>query len=372
MIKWLVILICILICISVTMIFASCDESDDDDDEDNDNGTSYDEVVIEVPSDKEEWTEVPLEIHEGDFLAIAATGSCSLGDGVENVGPDGFGEDCPDCSLPNAPRGALIGTFLGAEPSKKSVLKTFADVLPFLIGYSFGGFMTDTPPLGLKINDDNFIDNMGGVTVTVRRFQYGCEYCENDADCAENLGPNWECQSNCCVPKSPDTDDDDDASDDDDDDVSGDTWTDSSTGLTWQNGDSCCYKWGEAKSYCQTLNWSYYSDWRLPTISELRSLIRGCDATKTGGSCGVTDSCLGWEDCWNSDCDGCAAGGGPGPLGRYWPAELKGEGGFWDWYWSSSWVADGGANGYVWYVVFDRGHILEDWVGNSNYVRCVR
>ncbi len=103
-------------------------------------------------------------------------------------------------------------------------------------------------------------------------------------------------------------DDDDDESDDDDDDGddddgdddtadpddatgAGDTWIDPTTGLEWQNGDNCCDTWYVAEEYCETLTWDDRSDWRLPTISELRSLIRGCDATVTGGECPASDDC---------------------------------------------------------------------------------
>jgi len=69
---------------------------------------------------------------------------------------------------------------------------------------------------------------------------------------------------------------DDDAGDDDadDDDAENDTWTDSTSGLMWQNGSSVgseYYAWDEALSYCESLSWGGFDDWRLPTISELRS-----------------------------------------------------------------------------------------------------
>lgn len=156
------------------------------------------------------------------------------------------------------------------------------------------------------------------------------------------------------------------AGDDDDDEASGEVWTDPSSGLMWQNGDDCCYEWDKAKGLCQNSNWGGYGDWRLPTISELRSLIRGCSATEADGSCGVTDSCLD-SDCWNGPCDGCPGMDGPGTGGRYWPAGLAGDG---YWYWSSSTVADD--EPYAWSVDFDVGRVNTDIVYDASYVRCVR
>lgn len=111
--------------------------------------------------------------------------------------------------------------------------------------------------------------------------------------------------------------------------------TDNSTGLSWQKYDQTEVNWIEANEYCENLELGAYKDWRLPTISELRSLVRGCDFTQTGGSCAVTDDCA-TPECWDdSFCHGCETNGGPGINGRYWPAALAGEG--WT-YWTSTQV----------------------------------
>ncbi len=148
-------------------------------------------------------------------------------------------------------------------------------------------------------------------------------------------------------------------------------WTDSKTGLTWQvkpKGDAM--KWNEAKAYCTSLFLGSHRDWRLPTISELRSLIRGCKKTETGGLCAVTDRCLKLKGCWNDSCAGCESKKGPGLDGRYWPAELVGENSL-DWYWSSSNVADYGRN--VWHVDFGSGNVdYGDGYDDGYSVHCVR
>ena len=152
----------------------------------------------------------------------------------------------------------------------------------------------------------------------------------------------------------------------DDDNTAGEeVWTDSTSGLMWQvTPTGGTMKWNSAKSHCQGLSLDGHNDWRLPTISELRSLIRGCDDTETGGDCGVTDECLDYGDCWNNTCQGCSSGGGPAN-GCYWPSQL---GGSCSWYWSSSAVAD--YADLAWYVGFNVGHVNYRY---DNYcARCVR
>ncbi|MDP8257794.1 MAG: DUF1566 domain-containing protein, partial [Candidatus Alcyoniella australis] len=166
-----------------------------------------------------------------------------------------------------------------------------------------------------------------------------------------------------------DTGDDDTGDDDTGDDDSGDddTGDDDDGDLTWQNPPSeDSMSWDEAKTYCANLSFDGHDDWRLPTISELRSLIRGCDATETGGACNVTDDCT-ESDCWNNPCIGCEYGEGPGSGGAYWPDEMTGE---IFWYWSSSSVAHYGDR--AWAVGFNTGYVGEDGTGNYSGARCVR
>jgi len=161
-----------------------------------------------------------------------------------------------------------------------------------------------------------------------------------------------------------DDDDDNDATDDDDDDTSSDVWTDSISGLVWQNGDACGFNWEEANSYCENLSWGGFSDWRLPTISELRSLIRGCVDTASDGDCGVTDECLAYMTCWNPPCEGCSFFGGPGLGGRYWPTELDGEGWI---YWSSLQVEENPFT--AWRLHFYNGLVSYN---DKEYIYCAR
>jgi len=144
------------------------------------------------------------------------------------------------------------------------------------------------------------------------------------------------------------------------------TWIDPTFSLTWQNPPAEeKMSWGEAKQYCSGLELDG-GGWRLPTIGELRTLIRGCPDTATGGECGVTDSCLS-SSCQDS-CD-CSPGGGPAD-GCYWPGEIEGP---CDWYWSSLSLSDN--DELAWYVSFDDGGVnyVVVSIGTADlHVRCLR
>jgi hypothetical protein len=126
--------------------------------------------------------------------------------------------------------------------------------------------------------------------------------------------------------------------------------------------------------YCNALDLGGYGpgSWHLPTIGELRSLIRGCPATETGGPCGVTDTCLD-AVCWDDSCTGCSYFGGPGADGAYWPPELRGTSGTTAFLlYSSSACADRPHT--AWVVVFDDSGLGDSYTedGGRGDVRCVR
>ena len=139
-------------------------------------------------------------------------------------------------------------------------------------------------------------------------------------------------------------------------------WTDPTSNLTWENPpEGAKQDWASAKEYCVDLELDG-GGWRLPTVSELRSLIRECAGQVTGGACGVTDTCLSYSQCWSQEsCWSCLT------AGCYWPDELQGP---CDWYWSSSEVED--IYGRVWYVGFDDGYLYYYTVHGDGNVRCVR
>lgn len=95
-------------------------------------------------------------------------------------------------------------------------------------------------------------------------------------------------------------------------------WYDSSTRLEWENPSPATYfkALKDAAGHCAERG----NGWRVPTISELRSLVRGCAATQTNGSCAVTDQCSS-SSCWEN-CGNCALKQGPGKDHQYWSSEL--------------------------------------------------
>jgi hypothetical protein len=123
-------------------------------------------------------------------------------------------------------------------------------------------------------------------------------------------------------------------------------------GLEW----SCrspAMKWQKAMDYCENMAG------RLPTISELRTLIQNCPATETGGSCGVTDSCLSYGDCWNGSCSGCVWD--PGKYSVFWDGYIR--------LWSSSHVDS--AN-FAWLVFFYYGDVVRSTKTSNDNARCVK
>ena len=142
---------------------------------------------------------------------------------------------------------------------------------------------------------------------------------------------------------------------------------DPTSGFTWQvtptGGEMDL---STAKEHCQALDLEG-GGWRLPTIGELRTLVRGCPATADGGSCNVEEGkCLSYS-CKNYSCRKCPMWGGPAD-GCYWPDEMEGE---CLWYWSST--LEGNSNDDAWFILFANGEVSHYHdLQYDEYVRCVR
>lgn len=137
--------------------------------------------------------------------------------------------------------------------------------------------------------------------------------------------------------------------------VNANVYIDSRTNLAWMVTPHSEYVVFEtAEAFCQTLVLGEYSEWRIPTLSELQSIMAGCDKCKEAG---------------DSSCTGCASKEGP-DKGCYQISRLNpyssSECG---WIWSST-PGPNAANYYE--VNFSNAGIYSVAIGNSVGVRCVK
>jgi hypothetical protein len=111
------------------------------------------------------------------------------------------------------------------------------------------------------------------------------------------------------------------------------TVTDQATGLVWQKKDDGTTKtWQSALDYCNALSMASSSDWRLPNIKELRSIVD--------------------ESGYNPSID---------PVFNGTNASI---------YWSSS--SSAYSPGTAWFVSFGYGDVSPGNKTYNYYVRCVR
>lgn len=144
---------------------------------------------------------------------------------------------------------------------------------------------------------------------------------------------------------------------------------DSFTKLMWQRGNGRG-GWEFSKIYCDNLMLGGFDDWRMPTVTELRGLIRGCSGSATGGECRVDDRCLSLA-CWSDACK-CPDFKGPGEKGFYWEKNIWiYNGDEFGYFWSSSPLKEYPQDNR-WFVNFFKG-FLNSGINTSNYnIRCVR
>ena len=111
------------------------------------------------------------------------------------------------------------------------------------------------------------------------------------------------------------------------------TVTDQKTGLVWQQSTGSTYTWESALSYCESLTLGSKSDWRLPNVKELGSIVYHSLSSPTIDSTAF-----------------------PSTLSLY--------------YWSSTTSLH--QTSYAWSVYFGAGSVYNKNKSNNNYVRCVR
>ncbi len=144
--------------------------------------------------------------------------------------------------------------------------------------------------------------------------------------------------------------------------TSGTPCRDSTSGLTWSSRSDQMY-WSSAESYCENLTEGNHDDWKMPNIDELRTVIRNCDNTQTGGACAISDpDHLSSSDNKNCSCDSIQNNEGYySKLGDEDAITL----------WSSSVRSDD--TNSAWCITFTSAYILNlNKSGYSRNVRCVR
>lgn len=171
--------------------------------------------------------------------------------------------------------------------------------------------------------------------------------CISDTECPEG---KW-CSKNRCVV------------------TPGETYL-AANGLEWQNGtvDEILNKWDavlqrvkgweNAKTYCEDLNYAGHDDWRLPNLTELKSLVIGCAKTN---ECKVDADNAGYSSNFSTACNGCGSG-------NYLPEAISQQ--IDDSYWTST--NDPTKTNRVWAINFMTGAVFYSYDSANHYTRCVR
>ena len=136
------------------------------------------------------------------------------------------------------------------------------------------------------------------------------------------------------------------------------------TKIEWSNRSLDRMNWPKAIDYCRNLNEGGHSDWRLPDIDELRTLIKNCPKTETGGECRVSEKngCL-HEKCWKAPYGSCYCEINS-DFGYY--SKLGEENILW------SYSTDSFVTSEAWCVDFERGSLGSGNKLSQHHVRCVR
>ncbi|HNW16220.1 MAG TPA: DUF1566 domain-containing protein [bacterium] len=137
----------------------------------------------------------------------------------------------------------------------------------------------------------------------------------------------------------------------------------------------------KAVKNCSDLEWAGFTDWRLPTIDELRTLVTGFKDVETGGRCKVSLKCLsmacltqGQKSSADYPCSNYeeeALLQGPGPEGCYFDDVWRTYCGK---HWSSSKVA-GVVDEMVFILDFSDpaiSAVVSNVSNNMGFARCVR
>ena len=121
------------------------------------------EVTVNVPGNSRGF-DTSIDVRAGEPITFSATGTIVAGQRVGQVGPDGarssgFGAIVSNRPVPSAGVGALIAYIRFANGQLST---------PYLIGSSLSTTVPQDGRLILAINDDNYGDNSGNFSVTIR------------------------------------------------------------------------------------------------------------------------------------------------------------------------------------------------------------
>jgi len=132
---------------------------------------------------------------------------------------------------------------------------------------------------------------------------------------------------------------------------------------------------GKVFAYCKNLNYAGFTDWKVPTIDELRTMIVGCPSRE---KCRLSENCLDIRRCWTASECMCHPRKGPGEQGYYFDEEVWLNGktykevvnaNFWT---SNVTLTDGESTGIIIvnFLAAETGSITDP--ANMKFVRCVR
>ena len=160
--------------------------------------------------------------------------------------------------------------------------------------------------------------------------------CVVEADCPEG---KW-CQGHKCVVKPAET-------------------YVAANGLEWQAGQvERIEGWDNVAPHCEALEYAGHNDWRLPNLTELKSLVTGCAKTN---ECPVTAEAPEYPGNYSTVCKTCSNG-------NYMPQEVGQQIEYP--YWTST--NDPGKTNRVWAINFMTGAVFYSYNTANHYIRCVR
>ena len=156
---------------------------------------------------------------------------------------------------------------------------------------------------------------------------------------------------------------------------------DNKTKLMWEHYKKKEGSWQSGKTYCANLSLAGFQDWRMPNISEVRSLVYDCPTIekdnkcdiKIGGSCGVTEKCLPCgitTTCLGKSCDTGNCAKYPHSSTNNGCDWMKGLVGSVYHVWSSSSVSESSTE--AWYINFHLCNLKRETKSSSKQIFCVR